>query len=470
MSQINCIKTLRNDKGLSVNAIKEIMGITWTTAKKYADGEQLPEIKIRECRGMMHNGIWGEMVSDWLFEDQQLKRKLRRTNKKLYEQLKEHGFPGSYRTICLYIKEWKANKQLHSDSPDTCYERLEHPLGEGQLDFGVMEVVKDGQYVDTHCLVLSMPYSNGAYVVPLPGENRECLFHGLITLCEQLGKVPPIIRIDNMTTAVIKARGQGNETEFAPEFMQFANYYGFKPVACNVRAGYEKGHVENKVGYVRYNFISPSPVMESYEQLTQALKEQMDKDQERLHYKHKIMQKELLEQEKAHMLVLPEVPWPVFSQQKASVNKYGEITLDKTQIHIPKSYALGHVEVILYWDCFSVYTNQGKLLFSDHRPYMNKRRDIEWSEILKTWLTKPRCVLYSRFAPYLPLRIREHLAIDSIPIRKERIMWLLGVIVQYNMQEIDARFYELIEPTTEAHPWDVDWDIYDQLSPKAVFK
>ena len=171
MSQINCIKMLRNEKGLSVNALKNIMGITWTTAKKYADGDQLTKASP-----------WGEMVSDWLFEDQQLKKKLRRTNKKLYEQLVEHGFPGSYRAICLYIQEWKANK----DSPDTCFERLEHPPGEAQLDFGTMEVVKDGQYVDIHCLVMSMPHSNGAYVVPLPGENRECLLYGLKTLCQPM--------------------------------------------------------------------------------------------------------------------------------------------------------------------------------------------------------------------------------------------------------------------------------------------
>ena len=110
-----------------------------------------------------------------------------------------------------------------------------------------MEVVKDGQYVDIHCLVMSMPNSNGAYVVPLPGENRECLLYGLKKLCEQLGKVPTIMRIDNMSTAVIKARSQDNETEFAPEFMQFASHYGFKPIACNVRAGFEKGNGKSAI-------------------------------------------------------------------------------------------------------------------------------------------------------------------------------------------------------------------------------
>lgn len=464
MSEINCIKTLRNKKGLSVNAIKEILGITWTTAKKYADSDQLPEITFKEKRGMMYTGPWGEIVSDWLFEDQQLKKKLRRTNKKLYEQLKGYEFPGSYRTVCLFIKEWKANKHLHSDTPDTCFERLEHPPGEAQLDFGVMEVVQGGKYTDIHCLVMSMPNSNAAYVVPLPSENRECLLHGMNTIFEQLGKVPSSIRIDNMSTAVIKARGKAQETEFSPEFIKFATYYGFQPIACNSRAGHEKGHVENKVGYVRYNFICPSPVMESYDHLTEMLRQQLEADQERLHYKHKVPQRELLEQEKMHMLALPTEPWPVFTQHTAKVNKYGEITLDKTQVYIPKAYMLGQVEVIVYWDRFAVYNQQGEILHSDHRPYMHKRRLIDWKSILKTWALKPRSVPYSRFMPYLPTNIREHLSIESIPIRKERIHWLLGMLARHDIQEINERFYELIEPTNEVHPWDVNWSLYDQLS------
>ncbi len=41
MSDINCIKHLRNNKGLSISKIEETLGINWRTAKKYADGEQV---------------------------------------------------------------------------------------------------------------------------------------------------------------------------------------------------------------------------------------------------------------------------------------------------------------------------------------------------------------------------------------------------------------------------------------------
>jgi len=42
---------------------------------------------------------------------------------------------------------------------------------EAQFDFGLIEAVKDGKYIDVHCLIMFMPFNNDAYAVPLPGEN-----------------------------------------------------------------------------------------------------------------------------------------------------------------------------------------------------------------------------------------------------------------------------------------------------------
>jgi len=59
MSDINCIKHLRNKKGLSITKIKETLGINWRTAKKYADEDQLPDSKIKQSNGMMYTDKWG---------------------------------------------------------------------------------------------------------------------------------------------------------------------------------------------------------------------------------------------------------------------------------------------------------------------------------------------------------------------------------------------------------------------------
>jgi predicted transcriptional regulator len=124
MSDINCIKHLRNKKGLSITKIKETLGINWRTAKKYTDEDQLPTSKIKPSKGMMYTEKWGEIVSDWLFEDRKLKKKLRRTKKEIFKELQELGFEGSYRTVCYFINDWENS---HNDELDKGHERLEHP-------------------------------------------------------------------------------------------------------------------------------------------------------------------------------------------------------------------------------------------------------------------------------------------------------------------------------------------------------
>lgn len=45
MFDINCIKHLRNTKGLSILEIQKTLDINWRTAKKYVYDNQFPEEK-----------------------------------------------------------------------------------------------------------------------------------------------------------------------------------------------------------------------------------------------------------------------------------------------------------------------------------------------------------------------------------------------------------------------------------------
>lgn len=469
MSDINCIKRLRNNKGLSISQIEKIMGVNWRTAKKYADEDQIPQEKSYEKRGMMYEDKWGQIVSDWLWEDSKLKKKQRRKNKTIFEDLQSLGFKGSYRTVCYFISDWHKDKDLPDEERDKNYERLAHPPAEAQVDFGITEAVKDGKFIDVHCLILSLPYSNAAFSIPLPGENQECFLYGLKRIFLQLGGVPRRVRIDNLKAAVIRPRGKSEEATFTSEFMQFANHYGFEPQACNPRSGHEKGNVENKVGYVRYNFVTPAPVIDSLEHLSEILEKHLEKDRERIHYEKQVPIQELLEEEYQYLLALPDEDYPVFKEETTKANKYGEIIIDNTKIHIPKGYNFGQLHVVKYWDQFKVISPYGEILHSDYRPYMNKGRKIPWASILRSWLSKPRVVTYSRYSPYLPGRIYEYINIESLSIRKERLKWLIGLLATHEMSEVNDRFYEFVSEQTieltepESHPYDVDWSKYDQL-------
>ena len=75
--------------------------------QKYADEEVYPSDTAFSLykTGMMYDSEFGEIVDLWLEEDSKLRRKERRTSKKIFNQLKtEYKFQGSYRTVCDYIQ------------------------------------------------------------------------------------------------------------------------------------------------------------------------------------------------------------------------------------------------------------------------------------------------------------------------------------------------------------------------------
>lgn len=460
MPKINYIKHLREVESKNITKIASIAEVDWKTAKKYADSEQVPEVKIKQKRGMMYQGKWGQIVLDWIEEDRSLKRKNRRNATLLHEGLVEMGFEGSYRTVCQYLQDNEKNNKT-SES----YEKMEQPPGEVQVDFGHTEAVMEGNIVDNACLVMSPPYSNGAHSVPMPAENQECFLQGLIKLFRYYNGVPRVMRIDNLSAAVVTSRGQGKEAVLTDEFAMFAHYYGFQVQVCNPYSAHEKGHVENKIGYVRSNMLTPAPVVKNYEELEGYLHKQSLRDHEREHYRKGVRIKELLEEEKKCFLELPDQDYPVFREETARVNKYGEVTIDSKKIYIPKSNNCKRVKVIYYWDKYEVYKPNGNLLYTDFRPYMRKKRDIPWKDIFKGWSRKPRVVTYSRHSRYLPERVKGYLTIEDLLERKSRIKQILELLEGRKMQDIEEDFYYLIsKKEIEFHDYNIDWKLYDSLA------
>src|SRR5699024_2000312 len=156
MTDINTIKNLRNNHDKSIDHIRKELGINWRTAKKYADEDFLPIPRTIKKTGMLYDEDeeWGKALTHWLSEDAKLSKKKRRTNKKYYDELKDIGFPGSYRTVCVFIQEWRSTHN-NNGMLDKGFERLEHPPAEAQLDFGTMEVEHEGSFKDVKALVMS---------------------------------------------------------------------------------------------------------------------------------------------------------------------------------------------------------------------------------------------------------------------------------------------------------------------------
>ncbi|EIT84384.1 putative transposase [Fictibacillus macauensis ZFHKF-1] len=197
------------------------------------------------------------------------------------------------------------------------------------MDFGIMEAVETGELCDIRLLILSSPASNTAFYEPLPSENQECLFEGIKKPFGKADDVPRSIWIDNMTTAVKAPRSKTEEATLTDEFLRFQLHYGLQTQVCNVAKGNEKGHVEGKVSYVRYNLFSVPPVSSCLKGLTQTLDEFSIVDQERLHYEKEIEIKTLWKQETATLLFLPENEYMVRKERMVKPNPYNEVKIDQ---------------------------------------------------------------------------------------------------------------------------------------------
>ncbi|HDR8111918.1 TPA: IS21 family transposase [Bacillus cereus] len=435
MPEINYIKHLRENEDLTITEISRKLGCNWRTAKKYADGDieigSLPKIKT----GMMYEEVYVEIVDCWLTEDTKLKKKQRRTAKKMFEQLRnEHEFKGSYRTVCNYVQDRKLDLKIEKT---TRYERLEHPPGEAQVDYGNMKVVKDGAYKDVKVLYLSFPHSNAAFACPLPAENTEYFLEGLKTLFHQVGGVPTVLRIDNLSAAVATI-GKGENRKYTDSFLAFQAQYGFEIQACNPYSGHEKGNVEKKVGYIRNNVFLPEPVMENFKQLTSWLENKMKEDRNGIHYEKGILIDELWKEDEKKLKALPEKDVSIYEITQSTVNKYGEITLDNQKIYIPNVQINKVVVIKKEWDTFICVDKDGEVIFEGFRPYMNQSTPIPWESIFDDWITKPRAVKYSRHVKHLPEKVQQYLLYSNAEV-KNRLKGLKDILQKgYTLDEVSS--------------------------------
>lgn len=102
------------------------------------------------------------------------------------------------------------------------------------------------------CFVMVLCWSRMLYLEFTLSANLESFLRRHENAFRFFGGVPREIWYDNLATAV--AERKQKLVRFNPKFLAYSGFHGFKPVACNLAAGHEKGRVEDGVKYIRYNF------------------------------------------------------------------------------------------------------------------------------------------------------------------------------------------------------------------------
>lgn len=457
------IKHAYENEDASINEIARRTGVCWRTAAKYARETDwnAPMPTTRARRRPVMDAV-AEIVDTWLLEDRLLPRKDRRNAAAIYRALcKEHGFKGGARTVREYIQK---RKQELFKSEGNVYVELDHPVGEAQVDFGTAHCVRDGKLVEVEVLVLSFPWSNAGFAVPMPSENTECFLEGLKRLFEQAGGVPTRLVLDNASAAVVSI-GEGEERELTEAFMRFQSHYRFRADFCAPARGNEKGNVETKVGYTRRQWLCPPQPLNSFEELAEQLAAEALSDMERVHYKLGRKISELWQEERAALLSLPGAAFEAVRHDSAVLNNYAQFRFEKATYSVPQEKPKQKMLLSVFWDRLEVRSKEGELLTTLPRHYMLKEQPIDWLAYFEIYSRRPRAAVHSSMFRYLPEAVRTYLAEataehGNASERGPRVRAVRNALLKsYSIEQV-ADALEALSPEARTNPANIELKLY----------
>ncbi len=174
-------------------------------------------------------------------------RKQRMLKKDIHQFLLSQGYTISYATVCGYIKDIESRKEKKKSE---AFIRLFYEPGcVAEFDWGEVLLFIDGVKTKFYLAVFTFEHSHGKYAYLFRHQNTLAFMESHRNFFRDIHGVPAMIVYDNMRVAVKSfAGGDKKPTE---ALMKMSGFYCFEYRFCNIRAGWEKGHVERSVEYVR---------------------------------------------------------------------------------------------------------------------------------------------------------------------------------------------------------------------------
>lgn len=330
MSQIERIRDLRA-LGYSPSEIRRETGYSYPTIRKYLaiDDFSPKRPEARTGRPSLLDGFEGD-IEEMLESDRHRYHKQRHTARRVYDRLvAEKGYTGSYSTVQRKVREMR--RSMRQPAKDG-YVRLHWDPGTMQVDFGQADFdyafggSADGGHVRMHFLSMSFPYSNDARCEVFGDEKDVCVCQGLQDAFDMIGGVPRVVVLDNATEAGRRWHDVITESKL---FRRFRLHYGFEARFCNPSSGNEKGNVENKVGFIRRNYMVPAPKVGDLRDYNEALNAALgDRSRREAHYEKGLTWADLFEADKAALLPLPDKDFDVVRWTACRTDGYGRVSLD----------------------------------------------------------------------------------------------------------------------------------------------
>ena len=267
----------------------------------------------------------------------------------------EHKIPIGYSTLTRLLREYgigRPPKPPHQQHPDIPGEEMQH-------DTSVYTVQLGGRPRKVICSGLYFRFSKMRYVKFFFVFNRfvlKCFFYEALKF---FGYCAKICIIDN--TSLVIHYGTGERAVFCPEMLQFAKQYGFQWKAHRVRLANRKAGKERNFLTLQTNFF-PGRTFRDLEDLNQQVFQwATQRFATRPLSRTRLIPCELFEQEKPHLLKLPDSIQPPYRHHLRIVDGYGYVALHANYYWVPQK-PHGKLTLIEYPKTMTVYQSNRKLI------------------------------------------------------------------------------------------------------------
>ena len=322
-------------------------------------------------------------IQSWLQENERLRRwapKQCWTAHRMWVELRKLGVPIGESTVRLFVRE------LHKPTKPA-YVPLDFAPGErAEFDFGEATVKLGDRLVKVPFLAGRLRFSGAMFVECFPTQRQEAFLLGQRHAFEFWGGVPRMVVYDNLKPAVLQVL-KGHQRREHEVFLHFHSVYRFEALFANVHAGWEKGSVENLVGYARRNYLVPLPEGADLEAINAELKQNCLSDQQRIMAGRTDAIASRLESERACLGPLPTHAPELGPIAEVLVHSTGRLRFQTNDYSVPIQYA--YQRLTLKADPFRVRIFGGEDLVADHpRCYLQRQVIEDWRHYVPLLLKK----------------------------------------------------------------------------------
>lgn len=249
---------------------------------------------------------------------------------RLYTMVRERGYPGApdhFRAIVARLRPRPATE---------AYLRLRTlPAEQGQVDwasFGKMRVGRALRPLMAFVMVLS--YSRMTFLRFYLNAAMGNFLRGHVQAFAMFQSCPRVLLYDNLKSAVLER--SGDAVHFHPRLLELAAHYHFQPRPVAPARGNEKGRVERTIRYARDAFFAARSYRDLEDLNAQALAwcagqaadRPCPQDRQR-------SVREVFAEERAHLLGLPENPFPTDELLAVQVGKTPYVRFDLNDYSVP---------------------------------------------------------------------------------------------------------------------------------------